>query len=455
MDANGMPGISRPAKTNKIVSWALWDWASAAFNAVATTFVFSVYLTTDGMFTTSEVANQYLSWGTTVAGVIIAVLAPITGQRTDRNSSGVKWLGWFSFGVFLTLCAMFFVAPDSALGPIGALWLGIGLLGLGNIFFEFASVHYNAMLNDLSTTANRGKISGFGWGLGYVGGIVLLLFLYFGFINPEVGLFGVTSANGQNVRVSMLFAALWYGIFTLPVLLNPPKRAAKPPANLEHQSLAQSYRQLWRTVVMLAKEAPETLKFLIASAVFRDGLAGVFTFGGVIAASVFGFSSGQVIIFAIAANLVAGVATIGFGVIDDKWGSKRMIVVSLILMSFLGLAIFFLHDLGATVFWVFGLLLCVFVGPTQSASRTFLANVIPAGRAGEVFGLYATTGRAVSFLSPFMYGLAIAWGSRFASGDATYWGIIGIVLVLFVGLLLLLPVKAGEAHFGREQQQSR
>lgn len=444
---------------SKIISWASWDWGSAAFNAVATTFVFTIYLTSNGNFTSNFQANQYLSWGMTAAGVVIALLAPITGQRADRSGKGVRVLGWFSLLVFLCLSLMFFVYPESPLGPIGALWLGIGLLGLGNIFFEFASVNYNAMLNDLSTPKNRGKISGFGWGAGYIGGIVLLLVLYFGFINPEVGLFGITSENGMDVRVSMVIAAVWFGAFSLPVLLNPPKKkVVHDPGPKE--SLLDSYRHLFHTVALLWRESRNTLKFLIASAVFRDGLAGVFTFGGIIAASVFGFSPGEVIIFAIAANVVAGIATVAFGPLDDKWGSRTIIMVSLVLMIVAGLAVFFLYNglsfslplIGTvalepgTVFWIFGLTLTVFVGPVQSASRTFLANLIPEGREGEVFGLYATTGRAVSFLAPLMYGLAITIGAAVVGGEPTQWGILGIVLVILIGLLLMLFVKADSNH---------
>ena len=437
--------ISTPSKgilNKKVLSWASWDWGSAAFNAVATTFVFSVYLTSDGMFTDKDTATSSLSLGMLVAGICIALLAPITGQRADRRGKGGVWLGWFTFAVVICLALMFFVAPDSPLGKTNALWMGIALLAIGNVFFEFASVNYNAMLNHLATKENTGRISGLGWGLGYVGGIVLLLILFVGFINPEVGWFGVTSENGMNVRVSMLIAAAWFGIFALPVVLNPPKpRVTHDPGR---ESLAQSYRNLWGTVKSLWKHARQTLFFLVASAVFRDGLAGVFTYGGIIAGTVFGFSAGQVIIFAIAANVVAGIATIAFGALDDKIGPKKVIVFALSLMIVAGLGVFFFYGGGQPVFWVLGLILCIFVGPTQSASRTFLARIIPDGREGEVFGLYATTGRAVSFLSPALYGLALLVGRAVVgSGEsAAHWGILGIMVVLLAGLVLVLPIKA-------------
>lgn len=429
-------------KDSKVWSWALWDWGSSAFNAVATTFVFSVYLTTDGMFASAATANGYLSAGMTIAGLVVAFLAPVTGRRADQAGRGVRSVAIFSFLVFACLAGMFFVTPDSALGPLGGLILGVVLLGAGNIFFEFASVNYNGMLNYVSTKENRGRISGLGWGMGYLGGIVLLLILYFGFINPEVGLFGVTSAGGMDVRVSMLIAAVWFGAFAMPVLLNPPAGYDQGAGGAKPGSLLDNYKALVRDIAALAKTAPDTLKFLIASAVFRDGLAGVFTFGGVIAGSVFGFSSGQIIIFAIAANVVAGISTLLLGRLDDAIGPKRLITFSLVAMVIAGTGVFALHGGGAKVFWVLGLILTIFVGPAQSASRSMLARMIPAGREGEIFGLYATTGRAVSFLAPMFYGLAIGLGSLIVGGDPTYWGILGVVVVLLIGLLLLIPVRA-------------
>jgi UMF1 family MFS transporter len=190
----------------------------------------------------------------------------------------------------------------------------------------------------------------------------------------------------------------------------------------------------------------------VASAVFRDGLAAVFTFGGVIAAGTFGFSLSQVIFFAIFGNVVAAVGAILGGVLDDRIGPKRVIIAALIGLLVAGGAILVLgngtHSLGgmtwpgAATFWVFGLFLCLFVGPAQASSRAYLARLAPDGTSGELFGLYATTGRAVSFLAPSLFSLCIALATPLvAEGQAQRWGILGILVVLLAGLLVLLPVR--------------
>ena len=421
-----------PPTRGRVVAWAFWDSGSAAFNAVVTTFVFSVYLT-GSAFGDEAVVSAQLGWALAIAGLLVAVLAPITGQRSDTSGRRKFWLGANTFAVVGLTTAMFFVEASPSY-----LLLGLVLLAAGNVFFEFASVNYNAMLGQVSTPRTIGKVSGFGWGMGYLGGIVLLLIVYFGFIAPEVGLFGVTSENGLAVRVTMLVAAAWFGLFALPLLLRVPEYRAPAAERRVKVGFFQSYVVLARDVKRLWTTSRQTVYFLLASAIFRDGLAGVFTFGGVLAASVFGFSPGEVIIFAIAANVVAGIATMAVGVLDDRLGAKPVIVTALVGLLVSGMLVFLLHDGGQIVFWTAGLALCLFVGPAQSGSRTFLARLIPAGREGEVFGLYATTGRAVSFLAPTAFAVFV---SIFG---ATYWGILGIMLVLLLGLLLLLPVKASQ-----------
>ncbi len=180
----------------------------------------------------------------------------------------------------------------------------------------------------------------------------------------------------------------------------------------------------------------------------------MFTFGGVIGHVAFGLTTTKVLVFGIAANVIAGIATVASGRLDDRTGPKPLIVTSLAAMTVCGIALFVTRAQGATVFWVFGLILCAFVGPAQSASRTFLARVIPPGREGEVFGLYATTGRAAIWLSPALYAAAIALSPAHGTAARTSWGILGILVVIVAGLAVLLPVKAGEGSPAPERQDA-
>jgi UMF1 family MFS transporter len=209
----------------------------------------------------------------------------------------------------------------------------------------------------------------------------------------------------------------------------PPDPARPPPAGV-----LESYRALFATLGELYRTSPHTLYFLGASALFRDGLAGVFTFGAVLAVTVYGIEADDVLIFVVAANVAAAAGAFAAGYLDDRIGPKPVIVGSLGAMLVVGVALLVVS--GPTMFWIFGLALCLFVGPAQSASRTYLARLAPPGRVGELFGLYATTGRAVSFLAPTLFGL---FTFLFASDRA---GILGILVVLGAGLLALLPVRS-------------
>jgi MFS transporter, UMF1 family len=428
----------------RILAWAAWDWGSAAFNAVMTTFVFTVYLTSKA-FGGEDQASAVLGGALAIAGAAIALLAPVTGQRSDTGGRRKLWLGVNTAVVALLTALCFFVYP----GP-EFLLLGVSLIALANVFFEFAGVNYNAMLAQISTPRNIGKVSGFGWGMGYLGGIVALLIVLQLFVQPRFEWFGASTQDSLNIRLVAVFSALWFFIFALPVMFAVPELPrARRGANL---GFLASYGLLMRRIKAIYRTSPHTIFFLLASAIFRDGLAAVFTFGGIIAAGTFGFELSQVIFFAIFGNIVAAAGAIVGGFLDDKVGPKAVILASLTGLLVAGTVILVLGNgdyvffgtawAGSTTFWVFGLFLCLFVGPAQSSSRAYLARLAPQGESGELFGLYATTGRAVSFLAPTLFTLCITVATPLvAEGEAQRWGILGIMVVLLAGLLVLLPVK--------------
>jgi UMF1 family MFS transporter len=271
---------------------------------------------------------------------------------------------------------------------------------------------------------------------------VLLLVSLVGFIQTDTPWFGIPTEDALNVRSVFLFSAIWFIVFSIPLFLTVPEVEAKP--NREKENIIESYFKLWDQLKSLYKQAPETLKFLIASAIYRDGLSGVFAFGGALGALAFGFELAEVILFGIAANVMAGIGAAIGGIADDRIGGKRTIMISLIGLTVAGFGVFAFAELGPITYWIGGLALTLFVGPAQAASRAFVARFTPPGREGEVMGLYMTTGRAVSFLSPLLWttSISIALSLGVNNAQATVWGILGLMVVLVAGILLLARVNA-------------
>jgi UMF1 family MFS transporter len=420
-------------KRRVVLAWGLWDWGSSAYSAVVTSFVFGPYVVRGVVGNTEPgglTANTWLGISTAAAGLLVAAIAPVTGQRADAGGHRKRNLAIWSGLVIAVMLAMFSVRNDP-----GYLWIALVLLAAGAVFQEFAVVSYNAMLPQVSTPETIGRVSGFGWAMGYFGGIFLLLICYVGFIAPDVGWFGVTSAGGLNIRAVVVFSAVWFAVFAIPVLLAVPE--SPPGPKRRRVGFFAAYRLLVNDIKSLFRRDRNSVYFLIASALYRDGLAAIFSFGAILAVSVYGLAQSAVLIFGIAANVVAALGALSMGALEDRIGPKKVIMISLIGLITTAVILLFAH--GATMFWIFGLILTLWVGPAQSSSRAFMARIAPVGREGEMFGLYATTGRAASFLAPALFAL-------FSGLFTDRVGIVGIVLVLLAGTLALAGVKSPPRH---------
>lgn len=425
----------KPKKSRGTFAWALWDWAEQPFPTIFSTFIFPIYITS-AAFGPEEDTSRALGLAATIAGIAVALVAPVFGRRSDEQGRRKLWLLINTLVLSGVMASLFFIAPTPEM-----LWLGLIIFSFGGFVQEIAFINYYAMLKQVSTEKNIGKVSGFAWGLGYVGGIILLLVSLVGFVQTDTPWFGIPTEDALNVRAVFLFSAIWLLVFSIPLFVSVPEVKAKE--NLERENIVESYFKLWSQLKSLRKQAPETFKFLISSAIYRDGLSGVFAFGGALGSLAFGFELAEVIIFGIAANLMAGIGAAIGGFLDDKVGGKRTIMISLIGLTVAGFGVFAFASAGPITYWIGGLALTLFVGPAQAASRSFVAKFTPAGREGEVFGLYMTTGRAVSFLSPLLWttSISIALSAGIGNAQATVYGILGLMLVLVVGILLLARVS--------------
>lgn len=427
-----------------IAKWSLWSWGNATVSALMVTFVFGTYIA-DAVGPGGQGA-QYLTTANLVAGVIIALTAPVIGQRADKAGRRRLWLTINTLLVVVLCAACFFVKPEQSY-----LLLGVSLMAAMTLFDEFANLNYNAMITDISDYNRMGRVSGIGWGAGYLGGIVILAIAYFGLVAGEPPfLFGLSDDEAINIRVVALVGAVWFLLWALPLLFTRMKTADQFTAD-ERVSVLESYRRLIRVVVGLWKDDRNTFWFLVASAVYRDGLSAVFTYGAILGVTIYGFTAGDILLFGIAGNVVAALGAIAGGFFDDRFGPRRVIITCVSALMALGAIMYFFdverEILGMTItptgaFWVFGLSLCLFVGPAQAASRAFVGRLAPPERAAELFGLYATAGRSVGFLTSGISAvlLTVALGADAQVEDAEKALIIGIVVVLAVGLALILKV---------------
>jgi MFS transporter, UMF1 family len=419
---------SHSTSRSRVVAWALWDCGATGVNAVVVTFVFSVYLTEQvgsGMPGPTTPAS-WLGRVLTIAGLFVALLAPATGI----------WVGPANRRrTALAILTGLVVAMTSAMSLIRAdyhyLWPGLVLLACTAACSDLATVPYNAMLRKLSTEKTSGRISGFGSAAGYAGSVLLLLIVYFGFIHGHGdtrGLLGISAVDGENVRAAMLLAAAWLALLAWPLLLS-----MRLPASVDRSpvvGLLGAYRALWAEVKGEWRRDHNVVYYLLASAVFRDGLTGVFAFGAVLGVSVYGVSQADVLVFGVCASIVAAIGAVLGGLLDDRVGSKLVIAGSLTAMIAVGLVLLTLS--GPLAFWICGLLLCLFVGPTLASARALMLRMSAEGKEGVAFGLYTTTGRAVSFLAPWMFFTFI---DLFGADRA---GLGGICVVLAAGLAVMV-----------------
>ena len=419
------------APRSRVLAWAMWDFGATAINAIVITFVFTVYLTAtvgDDLPGDTSPAS-WLGRALALAGLVVALLAPVTGVLVDAPSRRRCALAVLTGLVVLFTASLSLIRDDHRY-----LWPGLVLLACTAACSELATVPYNAMLRELSTPQTSGRISGIGLALGYFGSVLALLVVYLGFISGDGdtrGLLGIPVGDGQNVRAAMLLVAAWFALFALPLLIFAPKNDAAPPPRV---GFFGAYRRLWSDVRAEWRRDRNLVYYLGASAVFRDGLTGIFTFGAVLGVNVYGVSDADVLLFGVAACVVAALGAVVGGRFDDRVGSKTVIVASLSALIAVGLTLMAVS--GPLAFWVCGLLLCLFIGPTLSSARTLMMRMAEHGKEGVTFGLYTTAGRAATFLAPWLFSLFIDIFDSYRAGMA------GLLLVVVAGLLLFLPVRA-------------
>ena len=457
-----MTGTAREASRLGQFSWALFDWANQPFFTVVTTFIFAPYFA--NVMIGNPVQGQ-TAWAFTqsTAGIIIAILSPFLGAMADAGGRRKPYILAFQLLLAAGCVALWWAypgRPDLA-GPIG--WAIV----VATVGAEMSIVFNNAQLPNIVRPERMGRLSGFGWGLGYVGGLIALFIVLAASLPAMFGLaptndrplFGLDAASHELERLTGPASALWLIVFVLPMFLFTPDHAKPYPvpvfkaARLGGASLLATLRRL--------RQYRNALTFLIAFMLYNDGLAAIIAFGGVYASATFGWSTTTLGIFGIILTVFAIPGAFLGGRLDDRLGSKRTVQLATfgVIVATIGIVgitadrIFYVlpaapiaHDralFGSAqekAFMACALLLGFCMGPMQAASRTLVGRLAPAGMSGEFYGLFALSGRATAWMAPFAIGVVTA------ATQSNRLGVACVLVFLVLGFILLWPVREARAE---------
>jgi UMF1 family MFS transporter len=354
--------------------------------------------------------------------MVVAFCAPALGAIADHGGYRKRFVVAATLICVAATAALYAVLPGQTLQALV-------LLVIANIAYELGGVFYNAFLPELAPSGRIGTLSGLGWGLGYLGGLLALAVALLTLVQPDTPWFGFSKQGGENIRATNLLVAVWFLVFSAPLLLWVPEN--KPGAAVSGRVIVDAFARLRRTLVEV-RNYRHIVRFLIARLVYNDGLVTVFAFGGIYAAGTFGFGFEEVLLFGIVINVAAGLSAAAMGMLDDRIGGKRTIMISL--LGLIAATLLAILATSRTGFWAAGILIGLFVGPNQSASRSLMGRFVPRELESEFFGFFAFSGTLTAFIGPFLLGVLTD-----VSGSQRI-GVSSVVVLFVLGLVLLLPL---------------
>lgn len=408
----------------QVWSWAFYDWANSSFTTIILTFVYAAYFV-KAVAPDETAGAAWWSYALAASGLGLAILGPVCGAIADHLGSLKRWTGTTMALCLIGTLLMWNAVPHA---DMAAIWMVLAALVLANIGFELSIVFNNALLPYVTSHDRLGQVSSLAWGVGYFGGLCSLVFVLFGLIGlgdikPWIEL---PQENSEHIRAAVIVVAGWYLLFSLPFFFFVPDKPA------QSVTVAAALRQ----GVASLKESLKDLvtdkmwrNFMIGSAIYRDGLATLFAIGGIYAAARYDMQTADILLFGIGMNVTAGLGCIAASFVEDRIGSLRTVKFSLIGLSVVGVGVLLAPD--KAMFLTAAMVLGLFVGPVQSASRTLVARLSPPEEVTERYGLYALTGRAVAFMGPLCFGVATSLFNSQQAGMATillFW-VIGFMMV--------------------------
>jgi len=409
--------------SGQVLAWSMYDFANQPFTNLVLTFIYGTFFTT--VIASNEiVGTQQWSHAISITAIVVALLSPFMGALADKGGYRKMFMFFFTWLTIIATTLLYFVLPGQVINAL--FWFVIA-----NIGFEMGSVFCNAYLPDISHSKNIGRISGYGWSLGYVGGLLSLALAMVFLVQTDTPIFGFLKGEAgayQNIRATNLLVAVWFAVFSIPTFLFVKDKKPDTKAFLKN---AKHTLKGFRSTANELRNYPQIIRFLLARLVYNDGLVTVFAFGGIYAAGSLNFTFDEIMVLGIVLNITAGLGAFLMGYLDDKVGGKKTLKVTLLgLMLAMALAVFapeirpFLQYVfggssvpdwvsAKNIFWIAAVLIGAFSGPNQASSRSLMGRFTPEEKKNEFFGFFAFSGKATAFVGPFLLGsLTVAFDSQ-------------------------------------------
>ena len=430
-------------KNNKIYnktifSWSIYDFANQPFTTITVTFIYSTFFASTIFLGTEEAGVSAWGKAITISSLIIAFLSPIMGALADRGGYRKLFLIFWTWICIIFSFLLYF--PKQ-----GDVFSALLFFCIANIGFEMGGVFLNAYLPEIAPKNKIGRISGYGWSFGYVGGLIALAACFVLFIVPDNPFNPLTGnvldkSNYEHIRIINIFIAIWFAIFSIPTFLyvKSSNIISKPSRNL----ISSSFKSI-RSTFYEIKKYKQIVRFLLARVVYNDAMITVIAFGGPYAYTQFGFdmdTNGKLMIFGIVLNVFAGFGAFIMGFLDDYIGGKKTVQITN-LGFIVALIIAFLAPVlenGEIYFWVSGAMIGIFMGPNQAASRSLMGRLIPKNKETEFYGFFAFSGKATAFLGPLLFTLIIDYTNNIRLS------LLMLALLFFIGMLILNTVNTKE-----------
>lgn len=426
------PTIEERRMRRKQWAWYFYDFGNSAYAAVVLLAVFSKYFVEVVAKDASLPGTTLWNYAVVIAAIVVAVLSPVLGTIADFSRAKKKLLFVFTAIAIVFTGLLFFVQA-------GDVFMAMVFFILAEIGYRAAQVFYDSLLVDISTPENIGKISGLGWAMGMLGGIVCLVFV----------LIPIQAVGGAlMVRLAFLITALFYLVSAIPVFLavkqvNEPERL---PAGVSHIRMA--FTKLGETFRDV-KRYKEFIKYAFAFLIYNDGIMMLMDNAALVAAILFGFTTAELIVLIIILQVAGAGGAFLFGWISNKFSSKQAITYALLmLMAVIGSL--YLTD-SKTAFYIIAALAGFSLSGVQAVSRTMVSQLSPQSKTTEFYGFLSVAGRTSTAVGPFVFGstfaLMLNWYTKrnfaldIANQNAMYWAIGTVVIFLLVGLIILMSVR--------------